>query len=106
MGVAEAHSAARAPSMVIAALSGVGVEALAHTAARDASQHLAVVELPTLVHLAQQLYKSAQTRPAVRPQATLVKAPLLAIAAHNMGIVEVQAIIAAQAVRLVLGLVV
>lgn len=106
MGAAEAHSAAKALSMVIAALSGVGVEVPAHTAAQDVSHHSALVGRPTLAHLAHPLYKLAQTRPAVQQPATPAKAQLMATAARNMAIVEAQAIIVVQAARLALGLVV
>ena len=101
MGAAEAHSAAKVLSMVIAARSGVGVEVPPHTVAQDASHHSALVGRPTPAH---QLYKSAQTRPAVRRPATPAKAQLMATAARNMAIVEAQAIIAVQAARLALGL--
>ena len=95
MGAAEAHSAVKVLSMVIAARSGVGVEVPRHTVAQDASHHSALVGRPTPAH---QLYKSAQTRPAVPLLATPAKAQLMA------PIVEAQAIIAVQAVRLALGL--
>jgi hypothetical protein len=104
MGAVEAHSAARVLSTVIAALSGAGVEVLAHTAAQDASQHSAVVGHPTPAHLAQQLYRSAQIRPAAQQPVTPAKAQLMATAAHNMGIVEAQATIAAQDARQALDL--
>lgn len=112
MGAVEAHSAAKVLSMVIAALNMVGVEAPAHTAAQDASQHSALAGHPTPAHPvhqalpAHQAYESAQTRPVVQRPATLAKAQLLAIAAPNMATVETQAIIAAQAARMALGLVV
>jgi hypothetical protein len=111
MGAAEARSAAKVLSMVTAALNGVGVEVPAHTVAQDASQHSALAGHPTPVHQAHQahqahqVYKLARIRPAVQQPATLAKAQLMATAALNMAIVEAQTIIAAQAAKLVLGLV-
>jgi hypothetical protein len=104
MGAVEAHSAARVLSMVIAALSGAGVEAQAHTAAQDASQHLAVVGHPTPAHLVQQLCRSAQIRPVAQQLVTPAKAQLMATVVPNMGIVEAQVTIAAQDARQALGL--
>lgn len=111
MEAAEALSAVKVLSMVTAALNGVGVEVPAHTAAQDASQNSALAEHPTPVHQAHQAHqahqvcKLAQIRPAVQQPATPAKALLMATAARNMAIVETQAIIAAQAARLALGLV-
>jgi hypothetical protein len=92
--------------MVIVALNGVGVETPAHTAAEDASQHLALVGCLTPTHLVHQVYKSAQTTHAVQQPAIPAKAQLMAIAARNMAIVEAPAIIAVQAARPALGLVI
>ena len=103
MGAVVAHSAAKALSMVIAALSGVGAAVPAHTAAQDVSHLLAHVGRPTPAQLLLRLYKSALTRHAVQRPATPAKAQLMATAARNMAIVEAQAIIVAQAARLALG---